>query len=66
MNKLLYEEKFVAGLLTDNQKLTEENKRLRKALEAFVFDEEIPTIGKSYWLDEFDLRRAREALGEKK
>jgi len=33
MSKSLYADDFVAGLLTDNQKLTEENKRLRAALE---------------------------------
>lgn len=33
-----------------------------EALSCFVFDEDIPYIGKSYWLDEHDLKRAKEAL----
>lgn len=32
------------------------------AIGCIVFDEEIPTIGKSYWIDEYDLKAARKAL----
>lgn len=59
----------ILTLISELRQTKEHLQSAEEALKCFVFDEEIPAIGKSYWLDEHDLKLVRahfEKYGEKK
>jgi len=55
-------ERFPARI--DVERLISRVEELTEALSIFNFNEEPPTIGKSYWIDEHDLKMVKEVLSK--
>lgn len=55
---------FISKSRTDIKKLVARVEELTEALSIFNFNEELPKIGKSYWIDEHDLRMVKEVLSK--
>lgn len=56
---------YLPQILKDMKEALLHIEELREGLSNFVFEEDIPAVGKSYWLGESELKEARALLDKK-